>query len=182
MSDLTQLSTTTSVDGGDLIYAVKDPAGTPLDRAISADNLAASTPFSDLYESKQIISLAYSEASPGQQTIAANTTLTLYTWNYTATQRGMVEFFASSTLYGASGTQSAAGQFYLRDTLTPQTLGTFRWHTNAIERQLQVFCWGKLFMPTAGDYEVQLLCSSDSGSGQSMQNRDSRFCVTRTDF
>lgn len=182
MTTVPALAAATEVGDSDLLYAVVDPAGTPLDRKITAGELAESDPFATRYEAKQTVSMTYTELSPAQQTIALNTTIILYTWSYTATQRGFAEFFAATTLYGASGTQSAAGNFYLRDTITPQTLGTFRWHTNAAERQVQAYCWGKLWMPSAGSYEVQLICTSDAGSAQSMQNRDTRLTVTRTDF
>lgn len=39
--DLTEITTTTTLDAADLVYLVRDPSGTPVDKAISGANLAS---------------------------------------------------------------------------------------------------------------------------------------------
>lgn len=116
--------------------------------------------------------------------IAAGATTTIVDTVVTSSGfRGrFVDAWFFTTAYGATGTSSMAGTIEMFDVTNATSEGVSRFHTNGLERQMQVGVYAKLLVLPGLPITLRVRANNDAGSGQALDVRDSRLTLYYTEL
>lgn len=121
--------------------------------------------------------------SPGNTSVAVNTTVTVQDTVVTATgPLGChADVFFATLMLGAS-TTSAAGIIDIFDVTDNLIIGQARWHNKGVVRLVPMHCYGHAWIPNGTPHTIRVRISSDSGSGITFVGEDQRITITTTNI